>query len=507
MDNKITDTEVQSERVQVKGRKLKYGTLAAVFTAVFIVAVVAVNVFVGYFTDRFVLEIDLTAEKMFEISNETKQIIADLDPNNPNDHITITVLAEETSYQNAASLLGAIYELLQRYEALGGGKITVRYVDPIVNPGVMDSYDDLRSVASTNDIIVESPLRYKRFIPNNFYAPKIDANGQTVTNSDGTVYNVGLRAEQRIGSAILYVTNDIVAKAAWIRGHDEMYSITEFDTLLSYANYEPTTIILAQEDIPADTELLIINEPKSDYSNAEIDKISAFLDNGGDLIVAMTPDGMRTPNLDLFFEEWGVRYTGNIIYDSKQSLSGFPQYVVPSIVTYTNITSNLPRQYAMMPASRAIELTSSQKSNITVQPLMRSSGSSYAKPFEEAIQGFTQTAGDPVGPFNMTVLSERLVGDKSGLPIRSDVFFTNGGLTNKDALEEKSFLNSAYLGATLEYISEYADGLLIEDKEFVSMALTLLQWQGNLILWLFVIAIPAILIAAGIIVWARRKNR
>jgi ABC-2 type transport system permease protein len=507
MDNKITDTEVQSERTQVKGRKLKYGTLAAVFTAVFIVAVVAVNVFVGYFTERFVLEIDLTAEKMFEISNETKQIIANLDPANPNDHITITVLAEETSYRNATSLLGAIYELLQRYEALGQGKITVRYVDPIVNPGVMDSYDNLRSVASTNDIIIESPLRYKRFIPNNFYAPKTDANGQTVTNDDGTVYNVGLRAEQRIGSAILYVTNDVVAKAAWLRGHDELYSITEYDTLLSYANYEPTTLILAQEDIPADVQLLILNEPKSDYSNAEINKISEFLNSGGDLIVAMSPDGMHTPNLDLFYEEWGVRYTGNIVYDTKQSLSGFPQYVVPSIVTFEGITSSLPRQYAMMPASRAIELTSSQKSNITVQPLMRSSSSSYAKSFEDAIQSFTQTDDDPVGPFNMSVLSERLVGDKSGIPIRSDVFFTNGGLTTQVALAEKSFLNSAYLGATLEYISEYADGLLIQDKEFVSTVLSLLEWQGNLILWLFVIAIPVGLIIAGIIVWARRKNR
>ncbi|MDR0936260.1 MAG: GldG family protein, partial [Oscillospiraceae bacterium] len=251
----------------------------------------------------------------------------------------------------------------------------------------------------------------------------------------------------------------------------------------------------------------ILNEPKSDYSNAEINKISEFLNSGGDLIVAMSPDGMNTPNLDLFYEEWGVRYTGNIVYDTKQSLSGFPQYVVPSIVTYEGITSNLPRQYVMMPASRAIELTSSQKSNITVQPLMRSSSSSYAKTFEDAIQSFTQTDDDPVGPFNLTVLSERLVGDKAGIPIRSDVFFTNGGLTTQPALQEKSFLNSAYLGATLEYISEYADGLLIQDKEFVSTVLSLLEWQGNLILWLFVIAIPVGLIIAGIIVWARRKNR
>ena len=236
--------------------------MAAITSVIFIAAVVIVNVFIGYMTDRFVLEFDMTSEKLFEISDDTKEIIDDL-----NEQITITVLAEETSYRNGQEMLANVYEILQRYAALGNGKIVVRYIDPMINVSEVERYKEkVGNALTTNDIIIESSKRVKRLAPQNLYtARQNNYNGATVqTATAGTTYYVGLRAEQRLTSALLFVTSDEVSKAAWVYGHDETYAIPEFETLLGYANYDVTNIRLIQEDIPDDVTMLIISDPAKD---------------------------------------------------------------------------------------------------------------------------------------------------------------------------------------------------------------------------------------------------
>lgn len=499
----ILDVELAAEQEEIKSRKFKYGTLATVLTVIFIIAVILINIFAGYMTDRFVWEVDMTRERLFEISEDTKEVLADL-----NEPITITVLAEETAYRDAApsnsgsvNLLGNIYEILQRYETLAGGKITVRYINPNLNPKIVEQYNTLGNIY-TNDIIIESSKRFKKLSPHNLYSAKTDER-------TGTTYYVGLRAEQRITSALLFVTSDQITKAAYIRGHNEMYNVDELDTLLNYANYEITNINLLREDIPEDVTLIIIDAPTRDFTTDEIKKLDAYFERGGDALIAMTPNVTdELKNLSLFFLEWGVRYQDQVIFDSRQSHSGFPSYVIPEIKIFEGITGNLQykNHYAMIPGALSIELTQTQASTITVTVLMTSSETSYAKPVDQATMGYDQKETDAVGPFNMTVLSERLVADKNLNYIRSSILFCNVGMITESVLETSAFLNRDYLGACLNYISEYSEGIVIPDKNFESTVLTIRSWQANLIFWVFLIGIPALIIVLSIIVWVRRRH-
>lgn len=499
----IMDVELAAEQEEIKSRKFKYGTLATIFTVIFIIAVLLVNIFAGYMTDRFVWEVDMTKEKLFEISEDTKEVLADL-----NEPITITVLADETTYRDTPSsnsgsvnLLGNIYEILQRYETLAGGKISVRYINPNLNPKLVEQYNTLGNVSS-NDIIIESSKRFKKLSPHNLYSAKTDER-------TGTTYYVGLRAEQRITSGILFVTSDQISKAAYVRGHNELYNIDELDTLLNYANYEIININLLREEIPEDVTLLIIDAPTNDFTIDEIDKLDAYFDRGGDALVAMTPNVTdELKNLSLLFEEWGVKYQDQVIFDSQQSHSGFPSYVIPEIKIFEGITSYLEykNHYAMIPGALSIELTDTQTSINTVSVLMTSSPTSYAKPVDQAAMGYDQLETDAVGPFNMTVLSERIVTDKNLNYIRSSVLFCNVGLLTESVLETSAFLNRDYIGSCLNYISEYSEGIVIPDKEFASTILTVRSWQVNLVFWVFLIGIPALIIALSIVVWARRRH-
>ena len=491
----ILDIELAAEQEEIKSRKFKYGTLATIFTIVFIVAIVLVNVLMGYLTDRYVLEIDMTSESLFEISEDTMEVLDDLA-----EPITVTVLAEETTYRDSTELLSNIYEILQRYEALAAGKITVRYINPTVNPKVIEQYDILGDLTS-NDIIIESEKRIKKLSPTTMY------NSQT--DDEGTTYYVGLRAEQKLTSAILYCTADTVAKAAYIRGHNEDYYMDELDSLLTTANYEVSSVILAREDIPEDINLIIISSPTVDFSLEEIAKLDEYFANGGDAIISMTPNtSEELRNLNLFFEEWGIKYSDNVVFDSAQALSGYPMYVVPNIPTVEGITDNLNtrNQFALVVGGRAIEMTNTQTSSDYVTVLMSSSDTSYAKNINDVAYGYDQTDTDAVGPFNLAVMTERYVYDKNLNSTRSSVLFVNAGMITDSVLEASNFLNSSYLTAALNFINDDTDAVIIPDKDFVSTTLNILTWQVMVVFWVVVVAIPLAILALGVIVWARRRH-
>ena len=491
----IRDVELAAEHEEIKSRKFKYSNLATIFTLIFIIAVIVVNIFIGYLTDRFVLEVDMTKERLFEISEDTKEVISAL-----NEQIMITVLAEETTYRDSTDLLGNIYETLQRYQTLGNGKINVQYINPNINPKVVEKYNALGNISS-NDIIVESDRRFKKLSPTNLYSSKTD-------EQTGTQFYVGLRAEQRLTSALLFVTSEEIAKAAYIRGHNENYSIDELDTLLNYANYEVSNIILAQQEIPEDVTLLIIDAPTRDFSEEEITKLDAYFDRGGDAVITMTPNKSdKLERLSLLFEEWGVRYKDEIIFDNSHS-TFIPYYVFANCKTFDGITSNLnlKNNLVMIPGSLCIELTGTQVGSNTVTVLMESYDTSYAKNNESGISGYDQTAEDAIGPFGMTVLSERLVADKNLNYTRSTILFTSTGMISRSILKESAFLNRDYIGSAINHISEYTEGILIPDKEFASTTLAIQRYQSRIILWVIVLGIPALIIALSIVVWARRRH-
>lgn len=491
----ILDVELAAEQEEIKSRKFKYGTLATIFTVVFIVAVVLVNVLIGYLTDRYVLEIDLTSENLFEISEDTMEVLDDL-----KEDITITVLAEETTYRDSTDLLSNIYEILQRYEALAADRLTVRYINPTVNPRLVEKYNVLGDISS-NDIIVESARRTKKLSPTTLY--------NTETNDEGITYYVGLRAEQKLTSAILYCTTETVSKAAYIRGHNEDYFMDELDALLTTANYEVESVILAREDIPDDINLIIISSPTVDFSVEEINKLDEYFATGGDAIISITPNVTeKLTNLSTFFEEWGVRYTDTIVFDSSQSLSGYPMYVVPNIARVEGITDNLNtrNQFALVVGGKAIELTNTQMSGDYVTVLMSSSETSYGKNTSEVTYNYDRTDTDAAGPFNLAVMTERYVYDKNLNQTRSSLLFVSAGMITDSVLSAPNFLNANYLTASLNFINDYSDAVIIPDKNFQSTMLNILTWQVRVVLWVVVIAIPLAILAIGVVVWARRRH-
>ncbi len=484
------------EAQEIKSRKLKYGTLATVFTIVFIIAVILVNMVVGYLTDRFVLEFDMTSEDLYDISEDTREVLADM-----TEPVTITVLAEETDYRDSTSLLAQIYETLQRYAALSGGMVTVEYINPELNPRLLDKYAELSS-PSTNDIIIESSKRFKHLTPTDLYEYQSDS-------STGESYIVGLRAEQRLTSGILFVLADSIPKALYTTGHGETTNLEEMEAILTSGNYEVGKVSLGTEEIPEDATMLIISSPETDFTDDEIDRLDKFLTGGGNAIVTMSPATTSTlTRLERYFEEWGVRYEKEMIMDTTQCLAGYPMYVVPTIQYVEGLTDRISTtaKYATIPGAMPITALFSENSWRSTTALMTTSSNSYAKEIVgDTILSYDQSDGDSVGPFNVAILATETHVNNLEYSY-SRILFCNAGMISDSVLSYENMLNSQYTAAVISMMTEETDAVIIEAKNYESTTLSLLGSQVVTLFWVMIVIIPFGILAIGLVIWLRRRH-
>ena len=480
-----------------KKRRMKIGVLALISTVVVIAAVIAINYFVDYIADRFVLEIDMTAESEYEISDETAQLLSTL-----SEPITITVLCDETDYANDADLR-RLPKVLQRYEQLSEGMVTVKYINAVTNPSIFNKYNELGDL-STGDIIVESEKRYKAMDPHDL----LEYTTSSDSTSSESSYVTGLRAEQRLTSAILYVTATKVPKAAYITGHQETVNLETMDELLTSGNYEVTTVSLMQEnEIPSDVDMIIISQPMGDYTEEEIEIIDTFLNDGGRMIVTYGPDTPTLTNLEAYFEEWGVAYENQMVYDTERCFAGYNAYILPNINTVEGLTDNLDsKSYVIIPGARPISVLWEQDNWRGTQVLMTSSDSAYAKDLSTESTGYEQEADDASGPFNVGVLAYQTQMHNLDSTY-SYVLLLNAGFVSDSTLGGDSFLNKDYFLSALNFMSDDSESVVIASKDLTSANLVVPGSAKTVLYYLLIFIIPGVCLICGIIVWARRRHK
>lgn len=485
-----------------KKRRMKIGALALISTIVVIAAVIAVNYFVDYIADRYVLEIDMTSKGEYEISDETVQLLGTL-----SEPITITVLCDETDYNNNSDLR-RLPKVLQRYEQLSHGNVTVKYINAVNNPAIFSQYDQLGDLSS-GDIIVESSKRYKSMSPYDLLEYQSSKSGSSGSNSSSeTKYLTGLRAEQRLTSAILYVTANKVPKAAYLTGHQESTDHETLDTLLASANYDTQELSLMQEGkVPDDVDMLLILQPQGDFTTEEIDALDEFMSNGGKMIVSYASNTPTLTNLEEYFTEWGVAYDDKMVYDNERCFAGTNFYLMPNVSTVEGLTDNLDtKSYVIIPGARPITTLWEQDNWRGTQVLMSTSNNSYAKDLSSETTSYEQSDTDETGPFNVGVLSyQNSMHNLSST--YSYALFLNAGFLSDSTLDNTAFLNKDYVLAALNFMTDDSEAVSIASKDLTSTTLAVPGSAKSVLFYLLILIIPGVCLVGGIAVWARRRHK
>ncbi len=473
-----------------KSRKMKKGGLSVAFTAIFIVAVVVVNMIVGLITDKVpALSFDLSAQQTYNLSQDTIDFISAL-----NKEVTITVLASQSSYEGANEYYLMASTLLKQYKNYSD-KIKIEYVDLTANPTYINNYPD--DTLKQGDYIVKSGDKHRVLSTSDLFEQEMQ--------SDYSYQVKGLKVEPAVTTAILNVTADNQVKVQFIDGFGD-YDASAFKNLLEQNNYDVSTVKTMTEDIDKNAEAVILYAPQADLDDTSVKKIKDFLNNNGgynkDFIYVSGSAKFDSPKLDALLDEWGMKMGDGVVAEMDSSkVYGNSPYI--SLLDYDNAdyTSGLKDSTLNIVGGRIVPVEITNKN--TASNLLVTSASAKLIPFD---------AGDD---FNIEKVEAKqytaaAVGTKSsGDDVESNVIVFGSELVfNENAVKMSTFNNGAYIVNMMNKVTENTDeGITISGKDLTkpNLGITSDQIQAWSIVCMGVF--PVIIIIAAIVIYVRRRNR
>ncbi len=296
----------------------------SVITAALILVLLTVNVLATYFGGLNNAYLDLTPEGLYTLTDKMVEECAFIDELGERDgekEITITFCADPDMLVESKLTRPTYFmalELQKRFD-----NIKVEPISIIANPNALAKYKTTSlSTFSASDIIVSYGDRYRIVSASYFWVGDYEAY-------DG---------EYTLATLIKSVTAIEQPAAYFIDGHKELvYNENEPESEGTKATAKLYELLRAQgmkvgilnlmtDDIPEDTALLIINNPREDFRVdkdkldsfnylSEIGKIEKYLvNNQGALAVARDYHrDLKLTNLDSFLYQWGFSFGTSVV--------------------------------------------------------------------------------------------------------------------------------------------------------------------------------------------------
>ncbi len=503
-----------------RSRKFKYGSLSVIFTVICIAAVVLINVILNLVLDRFNVEADLTTNQVFTLGEETERYVKGI-----NDEITLYVTADKDSLKNSdETLYEQVVEYLDKMESLNP-KVSVRYVNLLTDP---DFSNDYVETLSNYQIIVKSgrTSRYRILTISDFLRFTL-SDGNTYSYSEASMYvNYGgysvtdysSNAEEQLVSAMMSVSKENPTVVTFLTGYNESDTATLEKILTDNAYVVGSAEIDKIQAIPAETDICVICGPRDDYSLDSLTKLDEWLSNGGqygrDLIYLATPDAADTPNLDEYLAEWGLAVERGYIIQENASYSYYTGLTIAlmqdlDIKTDTAYYENMKLAdnasfvgYYVRPVTKLFD----GQGNIT--------NTVIASAYGDQCKLFPFTADENWSPeqeeqqgFDVIVESAK-VRFEGVEPIYSKVIVCGSDLLfNQNFTSASNYSNGEVALALFDANSDTDDSdIRIVEKSFKAETYQLSTEVQVTIGVIFAIVIPLIMIAVGIIVWAKRRR-
>ncbi len=473
----------------------KHGTYRAGMSVFACVAVVLINLITVNLPSQY-LKYDISEQKLFTTGEQTAEVLEKLD-----EDITLYLIAQQGGEDTT------LLELLDRYEGLSD-HITVDTIDPVLYPNFVSQYTDEN--LSENSILVVGQERSRAVDYYDIYGYSMDYStySSSLDSFDG---------EGQITSAIDYVTADEIPVLYTLEGHDEATLSTSLTESVEKENIEIRSLsLLTSESVPEDAEILLIYGPLSDISAEEKDKITAYLDQGGQVIYLRGYTDQDIPNLDALLKEYGISVTEGTVMEgsSDHYLPNYPYYLLPDI-NYSDYTSDVSSRYVLLPFSQGMTQVMSETeaeesdTGLNYESLLTTSDQAYSKVNMDS-QNLEMEEGDIAGPFDLgVVVTKTINGEEDTEDSREAklVVFASETLLDGQTDAMVSGGNSALFMNVVSQLVDHESTVSIEAK---SMAVTYLTvTAGSAIFWglLTVLILPLFLLILGGVIWFQRRKR
>lgn len=471
---------------KISKKHLKNGSYTMEISAVFIAAVVLVNLIVGELPAKY-SQIDISDSGLYSIGEETEKMLHDLESD-----VTIYQIAQDGSEDEN------IKSLLKRYED-ESKHIKVEQKDPVVNPGFVSEYTE--DNLSNNSLIVESGERSKVINYNDMYESSIDYNTYSYQTT-------GFDGEGQITSAIGYVTSEELPILYTLEGHGEISLDSTLKDSIEKANMEIQTLnLLTEGEVPEDADCLMINAPTSDISAEEKDALLSYLENGGKAMIFTDYTGTEMKNLAAVLENYGVQTAEGIVFegDSQHYAMQMPYYLIPTVnstdATYDVASGN---RLILMPYAQGIQKMDEVRDTVTIESLLTTTDQAYSKTNMNSTQ-IEKEEGDIAGPLDLGVsITEKLDEEKE----TKIVYYSTSALLDGQVNQMVSGGNHELLLSSLKWMTgaEENASVAISAKSLEMSYLTLTDYDASFWKICTMGLIPGFFLVAGFGIWLKRRK-
>ncbi len=501
-----------------KSRRFKFGAAATVFTVLFVVAVIIFNIVASALAERFPLNLDLTPNATYSLSNEAENYIK-----NVKEKVEITVIGTEAQFANGSYAYREIPST-QPFEKYFASISQILNEIPKINPLISVSYKDKTADPSyfqqfTEDlsngmIVVKSEKRHRLLTYYDYLTIVDDVNNSQYSTYLQMGYYIkrvtGSNLENAVCSSLINVTAESLPVVTMLTGHNEE-TLDAYTNMLTSNGYELKSCNIVTGDIEEATEFLVIAGPQRDYSEDDLTKLDRYLEKGKNLMVFLDPSVGGLDNLEAFLAEWGISVGKEMIVESDNANVYHDISYVVSYYNDTDYTAGLNAP-AVLPKSRPLNVLWEEKNGITVKSIVKTSDTAVLYPVDAGVS-WTVDQGQK-GSYNGITRSTKLVSSSEQGRVYSNVFVCGSMYFVYDNKNPNNFLSNPSFGnaeLALNIVNKSTDTdaeklnlitKVIDPQELQNMTLK----DANAYGVVFMAVIPILMLLAGLGVWIWRKR-
>ena len=493
---------------------LRRGGYSVVITAVVLAVIILINFLVGELAKKVNLEFDMTENKSNSMSKENIKFLKEVDK-----EVSIIVCARKSDYtpyllaysqdlyqtDGDQKYFDQTVKFLEKYDNLNK-KINVRFIDmqSAEYTEISQKYSDMNIIYG--DIIVSCTHKN-----NNTRSKKLGFyNIYTLMNDAGFYQVAGNNLETSLTSAISYVTSENSFKTALYIGHSKKDYSAAYVDLLENNNYDVEVIsdpVLSK--ISDEFDSIAILSPDTDFIDSEITAISDFLKNGEKggkgLIVFGDAANPVMPNFNLFLSEWGITVNDGLLVEMNQNMLPDPNGDITAMFSTSNGNNDFTDDTDRFVTGNNIPISVDPEysGKCTAMAITSASDTSRALYLDES--GNTVSGRYDDRSFDTLIESKTSEYEKasyifmfSSIDFIASDWAETSSLSNKELSLQVSDIASGNVAKNISFVTkEYTNPSYISEVN---------EESNNRVKNIFVIALPLIVVAWGIIVFIRRRN-
>lgn len=479
---------VQKRRYSVSTGGLSFGAYSTGMIAVSIAIAAIVNLMLGELPASWT-SVDMTSQKLYSLTDQTKEYIKGMQE----DVAVYVIVSDEKKDTTLAQTLQRMDDLSEH--------ITVEYIDPNVNPRFHTQYTD--DSISLNSLIIVSGKRSKVVDYNDIYESEYSYDYTTGGYSSSTT---GYDGEGQIVSALDFVVSDDMPKLYMTTGHGEYSLSTSFTTAVSKENVDYEKInLMDYEAVPDDASALLIYGAVSDFSADDKDKVLSYLEQGGKVMLVLGYTEEATPNLDELLSYMGIRRSGGLVVEQDgNNYYNNPYLLLPTQGYSTYTTGLYGKYYVFAPYSYGLVIEDEAAEDISYDSFLTTSDKAFAKTDINDLTNYEKGEADEDGPFAVGLSAVKTLDDATEA---SMVVYASEQMFTDEANSMVSGANLMLFTNTVSGYAEHAVSVSVPVKPYEVSYLTVTQSKAVLIGVLTTIVVPVGCLAAGFVIWFRRRKR